>query len=85
MRILYFINGLSYKGGMARIVVDKANYLSDVLGHEVTICTYNGKVESAFKFSNNLIIRIIKSGGDATIMKKLGCIAKDIRKVGKVI
>ena len=50
MRILYFINGLSYKGGMARIVVDKANYLSDVLGHEVTICTYNGKVESAFKF-----------------------------------
>ena len=49
MRILYFINGLSYKGGMARIVVDKANYLSDVLGHEVTICTYNGKVESANK------------------------------------
>ena len=48
MRILYFINGLSYKGGMARIVVDKANYLSDVLDHEVTICTYNGKVESAF-------------------------------------
>ncbi len=63
MRILYFINGLSYKGGMARIVVDKANYLSDVLGHEVTICTYNGKVESAFKLSNNLIIRTIKSGG----------------------
>lgn len=86
MRILYFINGLSYKGGMARIVVDKANYLSDVLGHEVTICTYNGKVESAFKLSNNLIIRTIKSGGEnATIMKKLGCIAKDIRKVGKVI
>mgnify|MGYP000163916779 CR=1 FL=1 len=50
MRILYFINGLSYKGGMARIVVDKANYLSDVLGHEVTICTYNGKVESALNF-----------------------------------
>lgn len=48
---------------MARIVVDKANYLSDVLGHEVTICTYNGKVESAFKLSNNLIIRTIKSGG----------------------
>lgn len=63
MRILYFINGLSYKGGMARIVVDKANYLSDVLGHEVTICTYNGKVESTFKLSNNLIIRTIKSGG----------------------
>ena len=55
MRILYFINGLSYKGGMARIVVDKANYLSDVLGHEVTICTYNGKVESAFKLSNKYI------------------------------
>lgn len=43
MRILYFINGLSYKGGMARIVVDKANYLSDVLGHEVTICNASSR------------------------------------------
>lgn len=63
MRILYFINGLGYKGGMARIVVDKANYLADVLGHEVTICTYNGNVNSVFKLSNKLIIKTIKSGG----------------------
>lgn len=56
MKILYFINGLNYKGGIARIVVDKANSLAEVYGHEVTICTINGSISSAYPLSDKVSV-----------------------------
>lgn len=35
MRLLYVLGQLSVKGGLERIIVDKANYLADVYGHDV--------------------------------------------------
>ena len=54
MRILYFVNGLNYKGGIARIVVDKANYLADIFQYEVNICVLNGELNSAYELSENV-------------------------------
>ena len=40
MKILYFIPHLRTGSGMGRVLNVKANYLAEVLGHEVTIITY---------------------------------------------
>lgn len=40
MKIVYFIPHLRGGSGMGRVLQIKANYLADVLGHEVTILTY---------------------------------------------
>lgn len=40
MNIVYFIPHLRTGSGMGRVLNVKANYLADVLGHEVTIITY---------------------------------------------
>lgn len=37
MKIIYSICGLYNSGGMERIVTQKANYLADVFGYDVTI------------------------------------------------
>lgn len=39
MKIIYSICGLYNSGGMERIVTQKANYLADVFGYDVTILT----------------------------------------------
>ncbi|MCH4242512.1 MAG: glycosyltransferase [Prevotella sp.] len=51
MKVLYFINGLNYKGGIARIVVDKVNYLVSHYGHDITICTLNNSTKSFYPLS----------------------------------
>lgn len=54
MKILYFVEGIYNKGGIARIVVDKANYLAEKLGYDVTICVlYNWK-QSAYNLSHKV-------------------------------
>lgn len=40
MKIVYFIPHLRTGSGMGRVLNVKANYLADVLGHEITIITY---------------------------------------------
>lgn len=76
MKILYFVNGLNYKGGIARIVVDKANYLADKLKHDVTICVANNIIESAYPLSCN--VKICKFGGenklDTGILRKISSV-----------
>lgn len=39
MKIAYTISGIYNSGGMENILIQKANYLSDVLGYDVTIIT----------------------------------------------
>jgi glycosyltransferase involved in cell wall biosynthesis len=39
MKILYFVNSISHKGGIDRIVVDKMSYLVEQFGYDVTVCT----------------------------------------------
>ena len=73
MKILYFVNGLNYKGGIARIVVDKANYLADKFKHDVTICVANNIVESAYPLSHNVKICKFDSENrlDTGLLKKI--------------
>lgn len=40
MNIVYFYPHLKHQGGIERILTAKANYLADVLGHNITIVTY---------------------------------------------
>lgn len=62
MKILYFVNGLNFKGGIARIVVDKVNYLAERDGHEMTICTLNNSTQSFYPLSDK--VQLIPFGGE---------------------
>lgn len=48
MKIIYSICGLFNSGGMERIVTQKANYLTDVYGYDVTIVTTDQKGRPVF-------------------------------------
>lgn len=41
MKIVYIIESLETSGGTERIVSEKANYLADVFGYDVTIICYD--------------------------------------------
>ena len=41
MKIIYIKGAIDTQGGTARMIIEKANYISNHLGHEVTIITYN--------------------------------------------
>lgn len=52
MRVVYLIRGLYNSGGMEKIIIDKANYLSEVYGYDVHIITTdNQERENFFKLS----------------------------------
>lgn len=52
MNITYFIPHLRLSSGMERVLAIKANYLADVLGHNITIITYSQhKSPIFFEFS----------------------------------
>ena len=54
MRIVYCIHGTFNSGGMERIVIEKANYLSEN-GHDIFIVTTEQKSrKSFFKINNNI-------------------------------
>jgi glycosyltransferase involved in cell wall biosynthesis len=48
MKILYLVNTISNKGGIDRIVVDKANYSTEIFGNDVTICTVIDNQKAAY-------------------------------------
>lgn len=48
MRIIYCIPGCYNSGGMERVLSIKANYLTDVLGHEVIIITSSQKCRNNY-------------------------------------
>ena len=61
MKIVYMTYGIHYSGGMERVLSVKANYLADVLGHEVYIVITDGRGRIPYdKFSDK--IRIIDLG-----------------------
>ena len=67
MKILYFANGLSNKGGMERIVVDKVNYLANKKNYEVTVCVLNNNIQCFYPISDK--IKILPLGGVNNIKK----------------
>lgn len=87
MRILYFVNGLNYKGGIARIVVDKANYMVDKFGYEVGICTINGSTSSAYILSDKITVFALSDKGleRQGIIGKLKGVFSNIKNVKRVI
>ncbi len=48
MKIAYTISGIFNSGGMERILIQKANYLADVLGYDVTIITTDQENRASF-------------------------------------
>lgn len=69
MKVLYFVNGLNYKGGIARIVVDKMNYLSDFYGYGVTVCTLNNSSDCYYPISSK--VKVIPMGGGQNLQSSL--------------
>lgn len=58
MKIAYTISGLYNSGGMENILLQKANYLAEVYGHDVTIITTDQKDKSIF-FKISPKVRVI--------------------------
>lgn len=48
MKIAYTISGLYNSGGMENILIQKANYLADILGYNITIITTDQKNRPTF-------------------------------------
>lgn len=55
MKIVYCTWSILGSGGLERVLAIKANYLADVLGHEITIITtFNGKGSPFHHFSSSI-------------------------------
>jgi glycosyltransferase involved in cell wall biosynthesis len=55
MKIVYCLVDSSLSGGMERVICNKANYLSDNLGYDVTIITTDrGEKENFYQFSDKI-------------------------------
>lgn len=85
MKIAYCTWSILGTGGLDRVLSIKANYLADVLGHDVTIITtFNGKGTPFYNFSSK--IRLVDLGveykGDSLISKLSNRIRQ--RKILKV-
>ncbi len=79
MKIVYFIASLNDSGGMQRVLSLKANYLTDILGHEVTIVTIeNGQGNGFFQFSPK--IKIIDLGVAYTGSNYLNMVINRLRQ-----
>lgn len=61
MKIVYCIQGIYNSGGMERVLANKANYLADRLGMEVSIITTDQKGRSSF-FDFSKKIKLIDIG-----------------------
>ena len=84
MKILYFVNGLDYKGGIARIVSDKANYLSDETEHFVYICTLKN-CNNSYPISNKINILTLGIERGHGFFYKLWLCVNSVRKLRKTI
>lgn len=57
MRLLYLIDSITNSGGMERIVIDKINYLADVVHYEIYLSYYGNKQEvSLFPISERIVL-----------------------------
>lgn len=84
MKIVYMTYGIHYSGGMERVLSVKANYLADVLGHEVYIVITDGKGRIPFfKFSDK--IRIIDLGINYRDLSQVNRLKKVIPYLKKII
>ncbi len=56
MRIVYVVETLSVVGGIEKMIIEKANYITDKFCYDVTIisCTQNKLQENAFTLSSNV-------------------------------
>lgn len=55
MKILYLIDQTYLHGGIEKVLMQKANYFSDILNDDVTIITYNQKnKKSCYSFSHKI-------------------------------
>lgn len=61
MKIAYTISGLYNSGGMENILIQKANYLADILGYNITIITTDQKSRPSF-FSLSHKVNLIDLG-----------------------
>ena len=72
---------------MARIVVDKANYLADKFHHDVTICVANDVESSAYNLSKN--VKLCKIGGgnqlNANSLRKIVCCFTQIKNISRLL
>lgn len=55
MKIVYLINSLKNPGGMERVLVNKANYFSEVLGYDIYIVTTDQNKENFFYKLNSKV------------------------------
>lgn len=56
MKIVYIVESLVLRGGCERIVTEKANFLADKLGYDISIivCSQHSEQQNAFSLSNSV-------------------------------
>lgn len=83
MRLAYCIHALNLSGGIERVLTTKANYLADVLGHEVHIITARQKGRGEFFPLSGRIIRHDLDANDRIFLfryrRRLDSILRQIR------
>ena len=67
MKILYFVNSLNNRGGVAHIVTDKMNNLVQMYGCDVTCCVIDGCTTSAYPLSEK--IKVLSLVNEKSIKK----------------
>ena len=73
MRILYLTDQIYLHGGIEKVLSQKANYLADVLHHEVTIITYRQFDDPIFfEFSDKIKFAHFNIHDPSSQLKGLG-------------
>ena len=77
MKIAYTISGLYNSGGMENILLQKANYLAEVYGHEITIITTDQENNDIFfKISPQVRVIDLNINYNKTIRSRLWYVKK---------
>jgi glycosyltransferase involved in cell wall biosynthesis len=65
MKILYITPRISGEGGLVRVISLKANYLSNIFGHEIHILTQNENHSLFYEFNKNIVLHnmVLKGKG----------------------
>lgn len=87
MKILYITPKITGEGGLVRVISLKANYLSNILGHEIHILTQNENSPLFYEFDQNICLHNMSLMGKnfkllfnyrTGIKKKIGVINPDL-------
>ena len=78
MKILYITPRITGEGGLVRVISLKANYLSNIFGHEIHILTQNENHSLFYEFNNNIGLHnmVLKGNG----LKLLFSYGKELKK-----